>query len=223
MNPGLSSRPLPRVTRASTLPAVPLPNPSPELFQLVRDTSTYNNRLPTPSAQHYANPPSPYVAPVSRNETPAETVIDVQSGLPADLVDPPLTSVPGVPNTSVPIDEQAGLPADLVDPPPVTSVSDAPNANTTTIQGSHTPWNQHSVYSNTQSQESDYANTPRGGVTQTAPSVPPGGDEDNTLAPPSGFGDNDLEEDDVDGVFYDGSDEGATDPSYVNALRPNYV
>ena len=194
MNPGLSSRPLPGVTRASTLPAVPLPNPSPELFQLVRDTSTYNNRLPTPPVQHYAHPPSPYVAPVSHNETPEETVIDVQSGLPADLVDPPLTSVPGEVKT-----------------------------NTTTIQGSHVTGNQHSIYSNTQSQESDYANTPRGGATKTGPPTPPGGDEDNTLAPPRGFGDNDLEEDDVDVVFYDGSDEGATDPSYVNALRPNYV
>ena len=135
------------------------------------------------------------MAPVSHNETPEETAIDVQSGLPADLVDPP----------------------------PVTSVSDAPNANTVPIQGSHTPGNQHAVYSDTQSQESDYANMPRGSVTHTAPPTPPSGDENNTLAPPSGFGDNDLEEDDVDGMFYDGSTEGATDPSYVNALRPNYV
>ena len=121
------------------------------------------------------------------------------------------------------IDVKSGLPADLVDPPPVTSVSDAPNANTVPIQGSHTSGNQHSVYSYTQSQESDYANTPRGGATQTASPTPPGGDEDNTLAPPRGFGDNDLEEDDVGGVFYDGPDEGATDPSYVNAPRPNFV
>ena len=216
INPGMSSHPLPGVTRASTFPFAPLPNPSAEMFQLVRDTSTYNNRLPASSAQHYAHPPSPYVAPVIHNQVPVETTIDVQTGLPADLVDPPVTSVQGVPNTSVPIDSQSGLPADLVDPP--ITVPDQPGTNSVAIQGSHAE----GIYSNTQSQESDYTNKPRDRATRTAPTTPPGGGRSNTLTPPSGFSDNDDEEDEVDGALYDGSGGDVTLP-YVNAPRPSFV
>ena len=207
-----------------TLPAAPLPNPSPELFQLVRDTSTYNNRLPTPPAQHYAHPPSPYVAPVSRNETPAETVIDVQSGLPADLVDPPPTSVPGVPNTSVPIDEQTGLPGGLGRPttsdPPCrerqtptrfqsmvhTRLGISTQSTRTRRVRKVTTLTRHVVASHRLHLQYHLV------VTRTI-----------RLRLLAGLVIMTLKRTMWMGVFYDGSDEGATDPSYVNALRPNYV